>query len=80
MRFGCEVPRCQKIRKTDISEQLSSYPIGNAVDDLAAVLRRIDVNPKGPLAKWGVDDLDNRFRDQANVGVGGLERRDTFQD
>ena len=50
------------------------------VDDLAAVLRRIDVNPKRPLAKWGVDDLDNRFRDQANVGVGGLERRDTFQD
>ncbi len=77
MRFGCKVPRSQKILKTDISEQLGSYPIGNAVDDLAATLRRIDVNPKRPPAKWGLDDLDDRFGDYADVGDGGLERRDT---
>src|ERR1700719_4684652 len=68
------VPRCQKILKADISEQLSSYPIGNAVDDLAAILRRIDVNPKRPPAKWGLDDLNDRFRDPADVGVSGLKR------
>jgi hypothetical protein len=80
LRFGYKVPRCQKILKTDISKQLGSYPIGNAVDDFAAMLRRIDVNPKRRLAKWGLDDLDDRFRDVADVGVSGLKRRDTLQD
>src|SRR6202035_958963 len=46
----------KKIFQSDIAIHLAPHPIGDAVDDLRAVLRRIDVNPERALAERKIDD------------------------
>ena len=59
--------------KADAPKQFRANPIGYAVDDLSAILRRVDVGPKRPLAEGHVDDVDDRFRNFAGIGVSGLQ-------
>ena len=43
--------RMQQVVQADAPEQLGTDPVGHAVDDLAAVPRRIDVHAERPLAE-----------------------------
>src|SRR5260370_5813678 len=72
-------PRRERVLQADAPEHFRTDPIRDAVDDLAAVLGRVDVGPEWALAKGQVDDLDDRLGDSAHIGVGGFERSETLQ-
>lgn len=44
-------PRRQQIFKPDAAEHLGAGTVGDAVDDLGAVLRRVDVDAERPCAE-----------------------------
>src|SRR5258707_8743196 len=72
-------PRREQVLQADAPEHFRTDPVRDAVDDLAAVLRRVDMGPEWALAKGQVDDLDDRLGDSAHIGVGGFERSETLQ-
>jgi hypothetical protein len=57
----------QKILKT--TEEFRPDAVGDAVHDLASVLRWIDMNPERALAKREVDHLPNCVGDCADISV-----------
>src|SRR5260221_11833910 len=65
-------PRREQLLQADAPEHFRTDPIRDPVDDLAAVLRRVDVGPEWALAKGQVDDLDDRAGVSAHIGVAGL--------
>ena len=69
----------KKIFQSDVAIHLAPHPIGDTVDDLGTVLRRIDMDPERALAERKVDDPDDLARDFRGVGVGGLEAGKTLQ-
>jgi hypothetical protein len=69
----------KKIFQSDVAIHFAAYAIGDTVDDLGAVLRRIDVDPERALAKGKIDDPDDLARDFRGIGVGGLEAGKTLQ-
>src|SRR5258708_11139680 len=71
-------PRREQFLQADAPEHFRADPIRDPVDDLAAVLRRVDVGPEWALSKGQVDDLDDRLGDSAHIGVGGVERSETL--
>jgi hypothetical protein len=52
-------------------EHLRPNPINYPERYLGSVLGRINVHAKWPLAEWRIHNLDDGFRNSANVGVGG---------
>src|SRR5258708_39141345 len=72
-------PRREQVLQADAPEHFRTDPIRDPVDDLAAVLRRVDVGPEWALAKGQGDDLDDRRGDSAHSGVGGFERSAALQ-
>jgi hypothetical protein len=52
-----------KLFQTNVAIHLAPHAIGNTVDDLRTVLRRIDVDPERALAERKVDDPDDLPRD-----------------
>jgi hypothetical protein len=69
----------KKIFQIDVAIHLAAHAIGDTVDDLRAVLRRIDVNPERALAKWKIDNADDLACDFRGVGVGGFQAGKTLQ-
>jgi hypothetical protein len=63
----------EKVFQTNVAIHLAPHAIGNAVDDLRAVLRRIDVNPERSLAKRKIDNADDLACDFRGVGIGGFQ-------
>jgi hypothetical protein len=49
----------EKVVKADIAKHLAAHSISHAVDDLGAILRRIDMDPERARSKWRIDDRDN---------------------
>jgi hypothetical protein len=67
------------IFQADAPEHLRPNTVGHAVDNLAAILRRIDVRTERPLAEGHVDHFDDRLGDGADIGIGGFERGEALQ-
>ena len=61
----------QQVVQADVAEHLPAHTVGHAVDDLGAVLRRVDVDPEGTLAEGGVDDPHDGARHLVGVSVLG---------
>src|SRR3979490_432991 len=53
--------RLQQILDADAPEQFGADTVGDAVDDLGAILRRIDMDAERSLAERHVDDPDDGF-------------------
>src|SRR6267143_6767702 len=70
LQIFCKVPRCQQVTQPDPTKKLGADTIRNCIDDLRAVLRRIDVHAERPLAKWRIDHLHNSVRDGGDIRVG----------
>ena len=69
----------EKVFQTNVAIHLAPHAIGDTVDDLRAVLRRIDVNPERALAKRKIDNADDLACDFRGVGVGGFQAGKTLQ-
>jgi Caspase domain len=69
----------QQILEADIAIDLAAHAVGHDVDDLSAVLRRINVGAERPLAERRIHDPDDPAGDFGRVGVGGLQSGKTFQ-
>ena len=65
--FTPSLPVGQEIFQADVTQQLGPHTIRDAIDDLAAVLRRIDVHAIGPPAERCGHDSDDGVRDRADV-------------
>src|ERR1700692_4906707 len=48
----------KKIFESNVAIHLAPHPIGDTVDDLRPILRRVNVDPEGALAKGKIDDPD----------------------
>ena len=59
----------KQIGKADPAEQFRTNTIGDAVDDLGAILGRVDINSERPLAERHGHNSRNRFGDLAGVRV-----------
>jgi hypothetical protein len=53
--------------------------VRNAVDDLRAILGRLERGAERPFAEWHVDDFDDRRGDRTDIDIGGFERSETSQ-
>ena len=53
--------------------------VRNAVDDLRAILGRLERGAEWPFAEWHVDDFDDRRGDRTDIDIGGFERSETSQ-
>jgi len=71
--------RPQQVLEANAAQKLRAHPVSNAVDNLRAVLRGIDVDAERPPAERLVDHRYDRFGHGVCVSVGRLERGEAFQ-
>jgi hypothetical protein len=57
-------------------EHLGSHSIYHCEGHFGAIVRRIDMHPKGTLAEWHVDDLGDRIPDRSDIGIGWYDDRE----
>jgi hypothetical protein len=74
------LPRREEIAETDAPEKLGANPIGDDIDHLTAVLRRVDVRAERACAEGHVHDLDDGIRDGHDVRVGRYGRGEALLD
>jgi hypothetical protein len=63
----------KKIFQSDIAIHLAPHAIGDAIDDLRAVPRRIYMDPERALAERKIDDPYDLPGDFRGIGIDGLE-------
>src|SRR4051794_27614553 len=56
-------PRRENVRQTDPAKEFRANTVGDGVDDLAAVLRRINVRAERTFAERQADDADDGVGD-----------------
>ncbi|WP_181161320.1 hypothetical protein [Labrys okinawensis] len=71
--------RTEQILEADVLEHLTAHAVADAEHLLGAVLRRIDEDAVGTLAEGRVDDVGDRGRDGAGIGIGRLQSRKALQ-
>jgi hypothetical protein len=64
--------RRQKIRHADSPIHLTAHAIGDRVDDLGAILWRIDINAERALAEREINHPDDLACHFGGIGVGRL--------
>ena len=69
----------KQVFQIDVAIHLAAHAIGDCIDDLRAVLRRIDVDPERALAERKIDDAGDLACNFRGIGVGGLEAGKTLQ-
>ena len=69
----------EQIGEADPAEQFRTNAIRDAVDDLGAILGRVDMNSERPLAERHVHDPRNRFSHLIGVGIRWLEGAQPLQ-
>src|SRR5882757_5729292 len=78
MEQSASHPRRKQIRQADAPEQFRPDAVGHTIDDLRAVLRRVDMSAKRPFAERHVDDRDDRRGDRTDIGIGRFEQSEAF--
>jgi hypothetical protein len=63
----------EQIGEADPAQQFAADAIRHTIDDLGAVLGRVDMDAKRPLAERHVHDLRDRLGDLAGVRIGRFQ-------
>lgn len=63
----------QQVSQADVAEHFRSDAVGDAVDELGAILRRVDVDTKRQGAEGLVDDIDDGGGNGGRIGIGRLK-------
>jgi hypothetical protein len=79
-RSNREDSRGEQIRKADAAVHLGTHAISNAIHNLGAVLRGVDMYPEGTLPEGRIDDLHDGPGNVGYIGVGRRSCRKAFQD
>ena len=69
----------EQIGEADPAEQFRTNAIRDAVDDLGAILGRVDMNSEWPLAERHVHDSRNRFGHLTGIGIRWFEGAQPLQ-
>ena len=69
----------EQIGEADPAKQFRTNAIRDAVDDLGAILGRVDMNSERPLAERHVHDPRNRFGHRTGVGIRWFEGAQPIQ-
>ena len=69
----------QEVRQANIAEHFGPDTVGDAVDDLGAILRRVDMDAERPGAEGPVDDIDDGCGNGGRIGVGRLQGGEALQ-
>jgi hypothetical protein len=72
--------RYQQLIESDSMQHLGSHSIYHGERHFGAIMRGIDVQAKGTLPEWHVDDLGDRIADLSGIGIGRYDRRERFHD
>jgi hypothetical protein len=73
-QFSIPDSRFEQVLEADAAEQFRPDTVGNAVDDLRAVLGRIDMDAERPRTEGLADDIDDGGGYRAGIGVGWFKR------
>src|SRR5580704_6394926 len=65
--------RSEDILESYPAQQLGADTIGYTIDDLSAILRRIDVDPERTLAERHIHDFHNRVRHRGWIRIRRFE-------